>query len=97
MAIRATRRVAHDNHPAFQKAVADDAGLPIVLPGVFDLQRHASENLGSISKIQPTLSQRLASFGRIELDLHEVIVSTKTWQGKAVSARVASQNLTPGR
>ena len=39
VAIRATRRVAHDDNPTRQQAVADDALLAVVLPCVFDLQR----------------------------------------------------------
>ena len=39
MAIRATRGVAHHNHPPRQQAVADDARFVVVLAGIFNLKR----------------------------------------------------------
>jgi hypothetical protein len=44
MAIRATRCVAHDNHPPRQQAIADDACFVVVFSGIFDLKRDARKN-----------------------------------------------------
>ena len=39
MAIRATRGIAHHNHPPRQQAVANDARFVVVLAGIFNLKR----------------------------------------------------------
>jgi hypothetical protein len=85
--IRATRRVAHDDHPAFEHAMADDAYLAAVLPCVFDLQCDTCKDFGGISEVQSAFRQRLLAFRLIEREHHSVIVSTTTMDGKVVRGR----------
>jgi hypothetical protein len=75
---RATRRVANNDHSAFQKAKTDDAGFTIVLAKIFNLNRDAFKDYFSVSEIKPSVSQRLIAFGRVEGDFHLVIVYTIT-------------------
>jgi hypothetical protein len=78
VAICATRRVAHDNHPAFQQAVADDPGFTIVLARVLDLQGDTGKYECSVREVEPAFGQRQVALGRIERDSNMVIVSTIT-------------------
>lgn len=83
MAIRATRRVAHDDHSALQSAIANDASLAIVFSQVFDLYGYTCEDKLGVGEIQSSLGLRSSAPGLVEEDLRSVIVYTKTLVCKA--------------
>ncbi len=95
--IRATRRVAQDNQPLFQQAIANNSLLTVVPSCVFNLKCDTSEDQLSICEVQPTFSQCYCALGRIEGDCHAVIVATTTVCGKRSNWREKPDVRTKGR
>jgi len=82
MAIRATRRVAHDNQSLGEKTEADDPLLTILAALIFNFKRGPGKHMQSVLKIQAALDQDPLALGGIVGDSHKVNVVTKTVSGK---------------
>ena len=78
MAIRATRRVADNNHSIAQHAEANHAPLAVVISHIFCLEVRAGEDNFGIFKVKASFRQRYGALIRIVGDCHLVIVSTST-------------------
>jgi hypothetical protein len=76
----ATRGVANDNQSTCKQTIANQPNLAIVLPPVLNLQGHARENGGRISKIEPSLSQSLVALGLIKRYPHGLLYLQKPFE-----------------
>ena len=70
MAIRATRRVANDNHSPAEDAKANDALLAVLLSSVFHFERDAREYQFGIIEVKSSFHQRASTLGWIVGDCH---------------------------
>jgi hypothetical protein len=73
MATCASRRRAHNNHPAFQIATTNYAGFAVVFARVFIFQSDSGENLRRVPKIQPAICEGLGALRWVEGDSHELL------------------------
>lgn len=76
VAIRATRRIADDDHSALQPAIANHASFAIVFSQVLDLHGHTRKDVLGVGEIQSPIGLCSSALGLIEEDLHSVIVYT---------------------
>jgi hypothetical protein len=96
VAIRATRRVSHNDHPPRQHAVADDSHFTALLSSVFDLKGDALKDHLGIREVQAPFRQRLLALDRIEGDTRSVIVATITGGCTLSTARLDADTLRAG-
>jgi hypothetical protein len=73
VAIRATRRVAYDDHATVEYAEADDPGFTVVSTDVIDLEHWAREDDFRVLEIKPAFLNRSYSLGRIVRDWHKLL------------------------
>jgi hypothetical protein len=70
VAIRATRRIANNDHPSCQQAIADDSLFAVLFTGVFELKGNSLEDYLGIREVQPSVPQSSFSLNGVEGNVH---------------------------
>lgn len=78
MAYCAPRRVPDDYQAALEHAEADDPGLSVVLPLVFDLGSQAIKDRSGIVKVKSAVGKSPVALGWIVGDAHRINVYTES-------------------
>jgi len=87
MAIRATRRVADDDHSIAEHAEANHPLLTVILTYILYLEAWSAKDKFSIFEVQASQRQGLCALLRIVCDGHVVSVSTSTYKRKGRARR----------
>jgi hypothetical protein len=72
----AALHVADHHQTAIKQSETHDPAFAVIESGVFDLEHRPGKDLGRIDEIQVPAFQGHGPFGRIERDLHSLIVHT---------------------
>jgi len=82
--IRATRRVAHHNHPIVEHPETDHPNLAVLFATILRLEVRAGKDLKCILEVEAAIEESLFAFLEIVCDAHTISVATSTFERKEI-------------